>query len=153
MSRACWLAWVSLPWSSHWLVESSLVNAQCIGVPSSIPRQRFCLQFWWYGTLFRATVSLFLEEVSVILCGNLWNLFQVSETCHVSSSKLGNHFHKTIGNAIKFRLFWKKESKKIRQLLRDQILNKKYSIVLKQSISKPATQTTQFDALWEFYPK
>ena len=98
-------------------------------------------------------LSLFLEELSVILCRNPWQLFQVSETCHVFSSKLGNHFHKTIGNAVKFRLFWKKRIKKIRQLFRDQNLNKKYSIVLKESISKPGTQTTQFDALWEFYPK
>ena len=33
----------------------------------------------------------------------------------------------------------------------DQNRNQKYSIVLKQSISKPATQSTQFDALWECY--
>ena len=100
--------------------------------------------------LFRA---ISVEEVSVILCRNLWRLFQVSKTCHVFSSKLGNHFRKTIGNAINLDYFEKKESKEIRQLFGDQNHNKKYSIVLKQSISKPATQSTQFDAFWECYAK
>ena len=62
-------------------------------------------------------------------------------------------FRKTIKNAINFRLFWKKESKKNRKLFGDQNRNRIYSIVLKQFISKPAAQSTQFDALWECYAK
>mgnify|MGYP001805054111 CR=1 FL=1 len=45
----------------------------------------------------------------------------------------------------------KKRKKRIDNLFGDQNQNPKYSIVLKQSISRPATPSTQFDALWECY--
>ena len=61
----------------------------------------------------------------------------VSET-HLSFKLRIMPLLQTAGNAIDLRLFKKKESKKNRQQFWDQNRNRKYSIVLKQSISKPA---------------
>ena len=87
-------------------------------------------------------LSLFLKEVLVILCWNPWQLFQVLETRHFFGQNWAvrfcriTSFSPTIANAIEFKFFWKEESKKIIQWLWDQ--NRKNSIDLKQSISKPA---------------
>ena len=89
-------------------------------------------------------LSLFLKEVLVILCWNPRPLFQVSETRHVFGRNQAVRFRRIMpfSQTIKMQQildsFEKKNRKKNKQWFWGQNQNLKYSIVLKQSISKPA---------------
>ena len=91
-------------------------------------------------------LSLLQKEVLVILCWNPWQLFLVSETRYVFSPNYAvqfcriTHLSQTIVNAIDlffFDSFFQKNRKRINNGFGIKNRNRKYSIVLKQSICNP----------------